>query len=120
MERVERVLGGIECVLVTRHEGTERIRREDLVLSEVAPREGGLAGAGSTDQHDEAELGDSEDHDVNTAICVGAPRSASTSPMGTKRTAKPRRSATPRANASNSARVHSNRWSACRIRPGGR
>ena len=54
-----------------------------------------------------------------TAICVGAPRSASTGPTASKRTPYPNRSATPLAQPSNSARFHSKRWSPCLNSPAG-
>ena len=46
---------------------------------------------------------------VKIAICVGDPTSGSSGPTGANRTAYPNRSATPCAQAANSARGHSNR-----------
>src|SRR5262245_54803271 len=54
---------------------------------------------------------------LNTAICVGGPSAASSSPIPPNVTRYPCRLATPSAHERNSARVHSNRWSRCRSFP---
>ena len=68
------------------------------------------------------EFGDRERQSfigVNTAICVGAPTSASSAPTGTKRTrVAEARGDAPSPSAWNSARVHSKRWSRWRNSPG--
>jgi len=53
-------------------------------------REGGLTGAGDTDQYNQCKLWNLDFHGQCTwkiAICVGGPTAGSTGPTGAKRTA---------------------------------
>lgn len=110
MQHVERGSCRRLVVLVIRDETSAVVGRQDLRRPEVLPRERGLAAARRSDEHDQRELWDPQRrHRVNTAIWVGAPTAGSSSPIDANRTWYPLRSATPRAHACSSPRVHSNR-----------
>jgi hypothetical protein len=74
-------------VLVVRDEPAEAVRREHFGGGEVTAGERRLAAPGGADEDDQREFGDGQRHRVNTAICVGAPTVASSSPIPSKRTA---------------------------------
>lgn len=111
VQHLERVFGGCLVVLVVADEPAADVGREHLRRLEVLPGEGRFPGTGRTDEHDERELGEIDLHRSNTAIWVGEPTTASSGPTPTKRTRYWKRSATARAQASNSALDHSKRWS---------
>ena len=83
----ERVLGRVLVVGVVGHERAAEVGADGLRGQEVTGRERALAGAGGTDQHDEAGVAQLDLHRSNTAICVGGPASGSSGPTGTKRAA---------------------------------
>ena len=96
------VRGGL-VVLVVGRPGRDRRRTRPSRRQEVLAREGRLAGARGADEHDEAELRDEYVGHAgffrNTAIWVGGPTSGSSGPIGSERTAYPKRSPTPAAHA---------------------
>src|SRR5690606_35742013 len=107
---VEGVAAGALVVLVVGDEPAAEVGGQDLGRLEVAPGEGGLAGAGGTDEHHQGEVGDGQDAAVrtrgggpgcrgghaafasfsvpvlNTAIWVAGPTSGSSGPTGTNST----------------------------------
>ena len=86
VDQVEGVARGGLVVLVVGDQAAAGVGGDDLGGLEVAAREGRFAGARGSDQQDQAEIGDGQAHRLNTAICVGAPRSGSNSPMSWYRT----------------------------------
>jgi hypothetical protein len=80
----QHVEGGVGCglvVLVVTDESSTEVGGQHLGRQEMATRKGRLARSGHADQRDEGKLRDLDDHREKTAICVGHPTSASTSPM---------------------------------------
>ena len=98
-------------VLVVAYKSSTKVRRKDFGREEGPPREGRLARAGRSNQHHQRELRDGNVHRPKTAIWVGAPTAASSFPTGRNRGSYPKRSPISWAHRSNSARVHSKRWS---------
>ena len=81
VQHCERRTGRALVVLVIAHQLATEVRRDDLGGQEMATGERRLARPGHADQRDDAQLGNSDLHRVNTAICVGLPRAASVGPM---------------------------------------
>ena len=109
VQDVEGVLGGALVVLVVGDQAAAEVGGDDLGRLEVPAGEGGLAGAGGADEHDEGQVGDGQRtrpccrtwvsvmppsppssfvvrDRVNTAIWVGGPTSGSSGPTGTNAT----------------------------------
>ncbi|MGX1117124.1 hypothetical protein RKD37_002487 [Streptomyces ambofaciens] len=111
VQDVEGVAAGALVVLVVGDQAPAEVGGDDLGRLEVAPGEGGLAGAGGADQHDEGEVGDGQGAGphggvggahaafasfsvgasvvprVNRASWVGGPTSGSSGPTGRNSTA---------------------------------
>ena len=77
-------------VLVVREQSAAEVGGEHLGGREVPSGEGRFARPADADQHHQAQLRDPQPAHAairsNTAICVGAPRSASGTPIGSTRT----------------------------------
>ena len=134
VQHVEGVAGGRLVVLVVGDQRRGRSREESTsVGAKCARGEGRLARAGDADERRPGvSVGDASARSVvlghrsspaprvKTAIWVGGPTSGSSAPTGANAhrvaVARARRRS---AQAANSARVHSNRWSRCRIAPAG-
>ena len=91
MEDFESGVGGGEVVFIVGDKSTAIVGRNDLGGKKVFARESAFAGAGSADKHDEGQIGKGEffSHASErafaprkTAICVGGPSKASSSPTG--------------------------------------
>ncbi len=109
VQDVEGVRRGRLIILVIGHQPSTVIRGDHFSWAEVAAGEGGFTAAGSAHQHHQRQFRQRDFHAsppsplvregwgggaeglpslrTNTAIWVGAPTAASTSPTGTKRTA---------------------------------
>lgn len=72
VQDVEGVTAGALVVLVVGDQAPAEVGGDDLGRREVAPREGGLAGAGGADQHDEGEVGDGQGAGPHGGVCGGA------------------------------------------------
>jgi hypothetical protein len=92
VQHLERVVGRGLIVLIVGHQGTTEVRGNYFGRQEVLASEAGLARSRRTDQHHQSQLRNFDVHhgsyaatavgaSSNTAICVGGPSSASTSPM---------------------------------------
>lgn len=86
VQHIEGVVRRRLVILVVGDEPAAVVGRDDLGRLEVLACEGRFAGTRRPYEHDQRQFGDLECHRVNTPICVGAPTSPSTLPMGANRT----------------------------------
>ena len=87
-EQLERGRGGGLVVLVVGDQAAAEVRGDHLGRLEVRAGERGLARAAHADQHDQAQLGDTEVHAASfskTASWVGGPSAGSSGPTGRNR-----------------------------------
>ncbi len=77
---VERGVRHRLAVLVVADQAATEVRGEHLGRQEVPGREARLTGSGHADERNQGQLGKRDLHRLNTAICVGEPRSAFAGP----------------------------------------
>ena len=87
VKRLECWRGERLVVLVVTDQSAEEVGAEHLGRLEEAAGKSRFAAPRWADQQHQAEVGQLDIHRLNTAICVGAPRSGSAGPTGRKHTA---------------------------------